>query len=285
MLSTCVNCVCVCACVCGHDIFNVQVSNDPYADQLEMQKQHPAWCRPNKWPSPELKTLDGFQTAFMELTRAVVDCGKQLAVHVDKYVQASGTEETKKTHGLVRDITEGRVHKARLLHYFAPNNAAVAHLPALKKDDGDSASWCGWHTDHGSLTGLCSAMYMTDNFDTVVNTDPDAGLYIRNRHGAQVRVKLPANCLAFQIGESEQIRSGGLLMATPHCVRASRTMPANVSRNTLAVFMQPNLGTNMDVPSDVDASKVGVKQHAPGMDFLSFTDATIAMYYGGGGGM
>lgn len=37
-----------------------------------------------------------------------------------------------------------------------------------------------------------------------------------------------------------QVMSGGLLRATPHCVRAPRRdMCGGVSRNTLAVFMQP----------------------------------------------
>ena len=37
-----------------------------------------------------------------------------------------------------------------------------------------------------------------------------------------------------------QVMSGGLLQATPHCVKAPRReVSGGVSRNTLAVFMQP----------------------------------------------
>ena len=37
--------------------------------------------------------------------------------------------------------------KARLLHYFAaPANGCDTELQS-------PANWCGWHTDHGSLTG------------------------------------------------------------------------------------------------------------------------------------
>ena len=40
-----------------------------------------------------------------------------------------------------------------------------------------------------------------------------------------------------------QVMSGGLLRATPHCVKAPcRDMSGGVSRNTLAVFMQPRSG-------------------------------------------
>ena len=58
--------------------------------------------------------------------------------------------------------------------------------------------------------------------------------------------EMPLNCtvpvvqLAFQVGESMQVHSGGLLQATPHFVRAcSGPAAAGVSRNTFAVFMQP----------------------------------------------
>ncbi len=37
------------------------------------------------------------------------------------------------------------------------------------------SSWCGWHNDHGSLTGLTSAMYMDADGNVVENTDPSAG--------------------------------------------------------------------------------------------------------------
>ena len=51
---------------------------------------------------------------------------------------------------------------------------------------------------------------------------------------------VPVVQLAFQVGESMQVHSGGLLQATPHFVRAcSGPAAVGVSRNTFAVFMQP----------------------------------------------
>ena len=38
---------------------------------------------------------------------------------------------------------------AWLLHYFERGNKPIP------KD----VMWCGWHNDHGGLTGLCSSMY------------------------------------------------------------------------------------------------------------------------------
>jgi hypothetical protein len=37
------------------------------------------------------------------------------------------------------------------------------------------------------------------------------GLYIRSRNSEIVKVSIPADCIAFQIGETAQIHSGGIL--------------------------------------------------------------------------
>jgi hypothetical protein len=43
--------------------------------------------------------------------------------------------------------------------------------------------WCGWHTDHGSITGLTSALYTDAEGNKVSCGDPHAGLYVRKRLG------------------------------------------------------------------------------------------------------
>ena len=45
------------------------------------------------------------------------------------------------------------------------------------------------------------------------------GLYIRTRKSELIKVNIPSDCLAFQIGETAQIHSGGILQATPHSVK------------------------------------------------------------------
>jgi isopenicillin N synthase-like dioxygenase len=47
------------------------------------------------------------------------------------------------------------------------------------------------------------------------------GLYIKSRSGALVKANVPPDHLAYQIGETAQIHSGGILQATPHCVKAA----------------------------------------------------------------
>jgi isopenicillin N synthase-like dioxygenase len=97
-------------------------------------------------------------------------------------------------------------------------------LPAGKElTEADYASWCGWHNDHGSLTSLVPAMYFNAEGKEVPAPDQQAGLYIRSRQGKIVKALMPgANTLGFQMGEAQQIHSGGYLMATPHCVMVRR---------------------------------------------------------------
>lgn len=48
-------------------------------------------------------------------------------------------------------VARGRpCYKARLLHYFT-NPDCSKQAPGLQP------AWCGWHTDHSSLTGVCAS--------------------------------------------------------------------------------------------------------------------------------
>jgi hypothetical protein len=62
--------------------------------------------------------------------------------------------------------------KARLLHYYAKTSADT------DSSDGDLefSSWCGWHNDHGSLTGLVSAMFLNEKGEEIPNPDPSSGI-------------------------------------------------------------------------------------------------------------
>jgi len=101
---------------------------------------------------------------------------------------------------------------------------------------------------------------------------------------------IPANHLAFQIGETSQIHSGGKLIATPHAVIAPNV--SKISRGTLAVFMEPMWDYPMNQPEgklkeDVIKGSVNLPQGVPelsrrweeSMDFGKFTEATFSSYY------
>ncbi|KAG0254214.1 hypothetical protein DFQ27_006989 [Actinomortierella ambigua] len=203
------------------------------AKQHELESMFPEYCRDNIWPTAE--ELEGFEQAFKDLGRYVVEVGKLVAKPCDAYGKKI----------FMDIITQSKTTKARLLHYFP-------QAPSDDADDGPMDSWCGWHLDHGSLTGLTSAMYLDETVPEAERTeilcpDPDAGLYIRNRGQQVVKVSIPRNALAFQTGEALELTTRGNLKATPHCVRGARAgkyaTTGLLARNTFAVFMQPCLET------------------------------------------
>lgn len=57
-----------------------------------------------------------------------------------------------------------------------------------------------------AAAGLISAMYMKGE-EAVQNPDPSSGLYIRTRAGEDLRVVIPADHIAFQMGEAMQVPS------------------------------------------------------------------------------
>ena len=116
-------------------------------------------------------------------------------------------------HKLEDILRHSKCCKARLLHYFAVDCSSIDNN---KNDDTDFSNWCGWHNDHGSITGLLPALYLDSNGQIVDCPDPQSGLYIKSRNGRLVHARLPENALAFQVGETMQVHTGGLLQATPH---------------------------------------------------------------------
>jgi len=157
-------------------------------------------------------------------------------------------------------------------------------------NEDDFSSWCGWHNDHGSLTGLTSAMFLDKDGNDVVNSDPNAGLYVRNRSGVIVKVNIPKDHIAFQIGETAQIHSGGIMQATPHAVRGSAIK--GISRETFAVFMQPTWMEKMTAPHSISSDKLEMSSSnlppgvptlnsrwKPEQNFGEFTTTTLGAYY------
>lgn len=215
--------------------YNNPVHNEPFGDNPELVKKYPSYASKNVWPTevPEL------EASFMGLGQLVTEVGKLVAKQCDALVKRKCPAF--KDNKLFECIQNSRNHKARLLHYF-PSDAPAS---------GDFSDWCGWHNDHGSLTGLVPAQYTDATGKVVPCPDSDAGLYITSRDGVVVKASAPENHLIFQIGEAAQVHSGGWLQATPHAVRGCANAPTT-SRETFAVFMQPAFDELMDIPEGVD---------------------------------
>ncbi|GAX83909.1 hypothetical protein CEUSTIGMA_g11333.t1 [Chlamydomonas eustigma] len=241
-------------------------------------------CRPNIWPSQHLPELE---PAFKELGKLMTSVGFTILQHCDRYLECHLSHWPKGR--LFKSVESCHNLKGRLLHYFPPAASQEAIEVARGGDESvhscqstvvnHKEAWCGWHTDHGTLTGLTSALYTKDGRE-VPAPDSDAGLYIRDRSGAIVKAKIPQDCIAFQVGETMQIHSGGLLHATPHYVRAAaQSRSQGVSRNAFAVFMQPDMLEPLDVPEGMSQESLTVGQWKPGMTFGEFAEVTIKTYY------
>ena len=200
---------------------------DVPSTDADLVQRFPSFLEPNRWPTED---LPGFERAFKTLGRVVVRVGEMVAKQCDDFVvsECPGYDNGK----LRRLVRTSKCCKGRLLHYY-PTDEVEELMAGANQEPGDSkvepemdldntfSDWCGWHNDHGSLTGLVPSMYMNRAGEEVSNPDAESGLYVRSRMGQLVQVILPTgnDTLAFQIGETSQIHSGGVLQATPHAVR------------------------------------------------------------------
>ena len=225
----------------------------------------------NIWPREEL--LPGFRQTFEELSKLIIDVASLVARACDSYaVMAIKGYNAGYLQAMVQ---ASNTTKARLLHYYPPKHTNRPDLPpdlsvspqeTLQADDsdqfnGDEDSWCASHIDHGCLTALISALYIDESahlpqhpypsdesnhlapLPPVGAPSPSAGLYIQSRTSTITKVTIPPDCLAFQTGEALQLITEGKFRAAPHFVRAGAASRdgQRIARNTLAIFMQPEL--------------------------------------------
>jgi isopenicillin N synthase-like dioxygenase len=241
-----------------------------------------AFFAPNVWVDeiPELET--SFKAMGLLIHKVGVAVARQCDRYVERECKRLGAEYEPGT--LEKVVRDSKFCKGRLLHYYA-------QPPDAAKSD-KIGDWCGWHNDHGSLTGLAPAMYtsLEGEHDVRPVGVEKAGLYVRTRKGAVLQVKLPPGCLAYQIGETSQIHTGGLLQATPHAVKGA----SGASRQTYAQFMEPEIDGLMTIPKGrtvahaQDPQALATlpptvrplsKRYKEGMNFGEFSDATFSAYH------
>ncbi|KAL4942415.1 hypothetical protein BDV06DRAFT_163583 [Aspergillus oleicola] len=250
----------------GSYYVNCAFYNDPSL-QGAPADEHPGfdeYTAPNVWP--DAAKLPTFRSGLEELCSLIIDTAVLVARACDQF--AENEIEGYENGYLERVVKSSLTTKARLLHYFPTpedtNGAGDAKEDGSAEDDDDD--WCATHLDHGCLTGLTSAMFIdeaanppTPSVSTTppsgpststpplpelpTSPDPSAGLYIRSRTGAVVKVNIPKDCLAFQTGEALQLITKGKFRAVPHFVKGAKVPKGRgkIARNTLAVFTQPNL--------------------------------------------
>lgn len=246
---------------------------------------------PNIWPCGEDEARVGMEAPFKKVGQYIDLVGKDLAWHCDRYIEsATGCTGFTKLHDA---LEASRAQKGRLLHYFpvpasqkppAADNSTPSAAAASTND-----MWCGFHNDHGALTGLVAGEFYDTRLSKVLTAapGPTAGLYVAPRSAkAPLRVSFPADCIAFQTGEVAQLLSGGVLCATAHAVRAADR--PGVARSTLALFLQPNPDYALELPPwDADGRAALVsgprvpplrERFAAGDTFAAFGAKSIQAY-------
>ncbi|GAX11595.1 hypothetical protein FisN_1Lh042 [Fistulifera solaris] len=229
---------------------------DIHEEKLRKQaNDNPSFFAPNVFPR-----------ACPELEPALTSMGK-LIHHVGCLVARACQDYCREKHELSIPlhsiVAESLNCKARLLHYYdEPKNG--------------NNWWCGWHKDHGALTGLVPCMYRKDGKEIKLE---EPSLYIQTRNGENIGVSWPADCLAFQLGETFQILTNGLLEATPHAVKR---VEEGCTREALAVFLQPEFDFPLtaNYTEEILSSTVRpLKQrYRPGCTFGEFHNATVQAF-------
>ncbi|KAI1322406.1 hypothetical protein F5Y16DRAFT_386652 [Xylariaceae sp. FL0255] len=235
---------------------------DPSLESAKPTKQFtledfPEYLAPNSWPPKEM--LPGFRPTMEQMCTLIIDTAVLVARACDRFAE-------KEIAGypsayLENVVKSSSTTKARLLHYYPMPEEALAK--GMEEDN-----WCAVHKDHGCLTGLTSAMFVDedktdvkmpaptdgDTLPTLAelpsSPDPQAGLWIKDRKGVPVQVKIPRDCIAFQTGEALERITNGKFKAVEHSVRGAYAK--GVARNTLAVFTQPNLEDEVDLEQHIN---------------------------------
>ncbi|BGP67715.1 hypothetical protein NBRC10513v2_001035 [Rhodotorula toruloides] len=230
----------------------------------------------NIWPKE--KGVEEFEVAFKELCALMVKIGELVGAACDQFVGKTASKKT--VEQLVRESHSSKARLLHYFPregepFALPPSSSVEDAP-LNVDEVDD-SWCGTHIDHSLLTVLCPSMYLfhptpptssssSAPLDPLIIPSPSrsTGLFIKTRAGKVVQATIPENCVALQTGETVELLTSRRLAATPHFVNATaatlgrkalevierrkeeepetwgKVESGTVSRETLAVFLQPN---------------------------------------------
>ena len=207
----------------GSFYFN-PVTDTPGTEQD--RKDYPVSYPVNKWPSKSAGDdgnddgceIPQFEFLAKKLGMMMKDVVTLLAYQIDEYVKCQ-CEAYEGCMG--KEVKETEKVKGRLLYYFPKDNNDNGEE---RQEEKEHDSWIGWHCDSGFLTALAGDVYIDHDTGEIIpkeEIDPDAGLYIQDRNGTVTQIRIPDDCMAIQIGECLQIVTGGMVVATPHCVKGA----------------------------------------------------------------
>lgn len=186
----------------------------------------------NRWPA-EVPQLEG---AFKRMGRLIYDAAKPVIRRVDALVAAERPGHGTRLYDASFEAGS-RLVVGRLLHYYGMEQAAGDDGAASEPAAGAARactpapdSWCGWHNDNSTCTGLVPALWLDEETGAAVAAPPEAGLYVEGQDGRLVRVVAPVDALGFQIGEAAQVRPPRV-MSIPRST-SSLSPPARLDSRT-----------------------------------------------------
>jgi len=258
----------------------------------------------NIWP----EALPELNASFNSIGETIRDIGLIILSNIDKYIKQHYASYSLNYPRIIANSDE---NTGRMLYYFPRrqlkkqnilnnsnsnniNSNNRSNIPDNNSDNEFSSSennWCEWHNDHGSLTGLLSAAYFNEDGSEATSLKlTKTGLFVQNRKGEVTRMAYGPEDLAFQVGETLQIHSGGLLQATPHAVKFMDDVPENIARTTFALFMEPAKSFKLNLPLESvkeDIHTSSTYKFIPkleyrfreGMSFGQFCENTHELYY------
>lgn len=268
------------------------VFDDPAQGHSENAVQFKHLLSPNVWPRAEGDA--NMETSFKKIGQLIDSLGKNLAWHCDRYIESvsgRGSVFTK----LHDSLSRSHAQKGRLLHYYPGGSKRNTRPESLSSSPVENSLWCGFHNDHGTLTGLVAGQFYDETAASVLKSSPDpsAGLFVApgGADNQPTRAGFPADSIAFQTGEVAQILSGGILCATPHAVQMVAEDcegAGKISRATMAVFLQPQPDEILHLPpwdtsgnAALTTSKLVpplTSRYLPGDSFDAFGSKSIAAY-------
>eukprot|EP00439_Symbiodinium_sp_Y106_P035163 s1999_g4.t1 len=239
-----------------------------------------------------LQEIPELETHCKALGRVMQEVIGQLGKQVDR-VMAGKVQSY--TANLGKTLSETQKCKGRLLYYFPPKETGAAQ-EAVPED------WL--------RLGEADVIALLSEGEIIPNPDPEgAGLWVVDRDGSAIRVRIPPDCMAIQVGECTQVVTAGEFVATPHCVRGCRPEYANgrkaacgdftgfpdvnlpkAARISCPCFVDTHPSFELRIPEGVSREEVLARglsskvpplgeRWEPGQNFGDFLGSTFRRYY------
>ena len=208
----------------------------------------------------------GIQDTVHSLSLVLYDVISKVCKSCDNALGLTSSEKS-----LSSVLARSESAKARMIYYHALDNDDVERmekakhkdLPGEKEDSGLDIStignWQAWHYDYGLFTALISPQLFEDESEVeeeeergVEEIDTEninrGGLLVLSRENDKtkiVRIRIPRDSVAIQVGEAASILTGGRLKACLHCVTRPNSLFKQMVINSININGEGNDSTRI----------------------------------------